>query len=77
MNGRKLYVIPVTTAKAVAVIVVSGPIKFKLCKTEITGPSAPKICFHAIVRNRKDVKNGAITKTNNIFLYLPLLNAIA
>jgi hypothetical protein len=66
-----------TTAKEVEVSVVLSLMIPKVLRVGTTKPSSPKICFQAMVRSRKEVKNGATTSTNRIFLYFPDLNAIA
>jgi hypothetical protein len=77
MNGRKLYVRPATTATFVASsrpsVKVSRP---SVSKNPATGPVSDRIVFHAIVRTRKLVKNGAITRTSMMLRQRPDLNAI-
>ena len=40
-------------------------------------PSSARMIFHEIVRSRKLVKNGAMTRNSSRFLYWPPRNAIA
>ena len=66
-----------TTAKEVEVSVVLSLIIPKVLSVGTTNPSSPKICFQAMVLSKNEVKNGATTRTNRTFLYLPDLKAIA
>ena len=40
-------------------------------------PSLPRMIFHEMVRIRKLVKNGAMTRNRSRFLYCPPRNAMA
>jgi hypothetical protein len=76
MNGRKLYVRPATTATGVYRSEKSGDRIWASFNTPRIGPlSLSRIC-QLIVRIRKLVKNGAITRNNRTFLYRPPRNAI-
>jgi hypothetical protein len=66
-----------TTANEVDVSVVLSLMTPKVLRVGTKNPSSPRICFQAIVLSKKDVKNGATTRTNRTFLYFPDLNAIA
>ena len=70
MNGRKLYVKPPTTAELVnrrlsfsmMPMRSSRPSRLTARITASTGPLLPSNVCQAMVRNRKLVKNGTITK---------------
>ena len=76
MNGRKLYVIPATTATALAVTFMSCGIRCRHFSELTTKPSSARICRQAIVRRMKLVKNGATTSTSRRFRQRPALNAM-
>jgi hypothetical protein len=65
MNGRKLYVMPETTAIGVARTrnpESTSPISLRGPRTI---PSSPRMIFQLNVRRRKLVKNGAITRNSS------------
>ena len=68
MNGRKLYVMPATTANAVPVTLTACGIRCASLSGPSTGPSSPRSTFQLIVRIRKLVKNGAMTRNSRKFL---------
>jgi hypothetical protein len=77
MNGRKLYVMPAMTAAGVASSLNSSG-RMPICLSgPSTSPESARMIFHEIVRSRKLVKNGAITRKSRTFLYWPPRNAIA
>ena len=77
MNGRKLYVMPATTATALAVTFMSCGISVQaLAASSTTKPSSARICRQAIVRRMKLVKNGATTSTSRRLRQRPALNAM-
>src|SRR5213083_3668420 len=59
MNGRKLYTSPHTTAAGVASSRKSSGNNGSERRKPVTGPLSDRIDFHASVRTRNVVKNGA------------------
>lgn len=84
MNGRKLYVRPQTTAIGVArtrfdSVQPSQLVTSRTCRvlsTSTTAPPSARIVFHASVRMRKLVKNGAMTSTSTRLRQRPALKAM-
>ena len=68
-NGRYWYVSPVTTASGVSrTLKFSGTIPRVSRMIDRNGPSLPRMIFQLIVRIRKLVKNGAMTRNSRTAL---------
>ena len=76
MNGSRLYVMPATTAPGVDRTRKSSPSSPRSLSGPNKSPLSARMVSQEIVRSRKLVKNGAMTRNSRRLLYRPPLNAI-
>ena len=76
MKGRKLYVMPVTTAVEVASSLPSAPRTPRCLRTLTTGPWSARIVSQASVRIRYVTKKGPMMKSSRTFFQRPPRKAI-